>query len=89
MGRSRYILLRELLAQRLYALCCGYEDLNDHDDLRRDPLLAAAIGKRDVKDRSDADLTQEPEMIKAFRDWILEETAELRKGGQRREGDGA
>ena len=28
--------------------------------------------KRDVKDRSDADLTQEPEMIKAFRDtWEL------------------
>lgn len=30
------------------------------------------IGKRDVKDRNDADLTQEPEMIKAFRDtWEL------------------
>ena len=30
------------------------------------------VGKRDVKDRSDADLTQEPEMIKAFRDtWEL------------------
>jgi hypothetical protein len=32
-----------LLAQRLYALACGYEDLNDHADLRRDPLLAVAI----------------------------------------------
>src|SRR6185437_233326 len=31
------------------------------------------VGKRDVKDRSDADLTQEPEMIKAFRDtWELD-----------------
>lgn len=30
------------------------------------------VGKRDVKDRTDADLTQEPEMIKAFRDtWEL------------------
>jgi adenine-specific DNA-methyltransferase len=30
------------------------------------------VGKRDVKDRSDDDLTQEPEMIKAFRDtWEL------------------
>lgn len=30
------------------------------------------FGKRDVKDRNDADLTQEPEMIKAFRDtWEL------------------
>ena len=37
----------ELLAQRVYALALGYEDLNDHDDLRRDPLLAAVVGKRD------------------------------------------
>jgi adenine-specific DNA-methyltransferase len=30
------------------------------------------VGKKDVKDRSDADLTQEPEMLKAFRDtWEL------------------
>jgi len=29
--------LRDLVAQRLYGLCCGYEDLNDHDVLRHDP----------------------------------------------------
>lgn len=38
----------ELLAQRLYGLALGYEDLNDHAELRRDPLLAAAAGKSDV-----------------------------------------
>lgn len=38
----------ELLAQRLYGLALGYEDLNDHAELRRDPLLAAAAGKADV-----------------------------------------
>ena len=27
--------LRDLLAQRLYGLCCGYEDLNDHHQLRQ------------------------------------------------------
>jgi len=37
----------DLLRQRIYALCCGYEDLNDHDRLRCDTLLAAVIGKRD------------------------------------------
>ncbi len=36
--------LRDLVAQRLYALCCGYEDLNDHDLLRHDPLMQTAIG---------------------------------------------
>jgi hypothetical protein len=37
----------ELVAQRLNALALGYEDLNDHADLRRDPLLAMAAGKLD------------------------------------------
>lgn len=40
--------VEELLRQRLQALALGYEDLNDHSDLRRDPLLAAAAGKADV-----------------------------------------
>lgn len=39
--------LRDLVAQRLYALCCGYEDLNDHAALRNDPLMQTAVGKLD------------------------------------------
>jgi hypothetical protein len=39
--------LPHLLAQRVYALALGYEDLNDHDHLRLDPLLAALVGKDD------------------------------------------
>jgi len=39
--------VEELLAQRILALALGYEDLNDHDRLRVDPLLAAAVGKVD------------------------------------------
>ena len=41
--------VEELVAQRVYGLALGYEDLVDHDDLRRDPLLAAMVGKRDLK----------------------------------------
>jgi hypothetical protein len=37
----------ELVAQRVYALALGYEDLIDHDALRHDPLLAALVGKVD------------------------------------------
>jgi hypothetical protein len=44
--RTEHSLL-ELLKQRLFALCLGYEDLNDHDRLRHDPLLAVAVGKED------------------------------------------
>jgi len=39
--------VEELVAQRVYALALGYEDLNDHDVLRHDPLLAALVGKLD------------------------------------------
>ena len=39
---------RDLLAQRLYGLCCGYEDLNDHDTLRNDPLMQTAVGTTDA-----------------------------------------
>ena len=45
--------VKELLAQRIFALALGYEDLNDHDQLRNDPLLAVMVGKKDPvgKDR--------------------------------------
>jgi hypothetical protein len=39
--------VRDLVAQRVMGLALGYEDLNDHDELREDPLLAVAVGKRD------------------------------------------
>jgi hypothetical protein len=38
--------LTDLVAQRLYGLVQGYEDLNDHDHLRQDPLFQIGIGKR-------------------------------------------
>lgn len=37
----------QLVAQRVYGLALGYEDLNDHQWLRLDPLLAAACERRD------------------------------------------
>lgn len=39
--------LEELLSQRIYAIALGYEDLNDHDSLRADQLLAVLCGKED------------------------------------------
>ncbi len=37
--------LEELLRQRIFGLVLGYEDLDDHDDLRRDFAVASACGK--------------------------------------------
>ena len=40
-------LVEEILRQRLFGTALGYEDLNDHQRLRLDPLLAVACGKTD------------------------------------------
>src|SRR5438876_10764387 len=36
-----------LVAQRVYGLALGYEGLNDHEELRNDPLLAVRVEKSD------------------------------------------
>jgi hypothetical protein len=41
--------VEDLVAQRVYGICLGYEDLNDHDQLRADPALAVVVGKKDPK----------------------------------------
>jgi Transposase DDE domain group 1 len=40
----------QLVSQRVYGLALGYEDLNDHEQLRQDPLLRVLAGKADVED---------------------------------------
>ncbi|MHB1938009.1 MAG: transposase, partial [Acidobacteriaceae bacterium] len=42
--------LSEMLAQRIYGLALGYEDLNDHEQLRHDPLMAVLAGRRKLED---------------------------------------
>jgi hypothetical protein len=46
--------VKELVAQRVYGLALGYEDLNDHDQLRQDPLLAVLVEKPDPSGESRA-----------------------------------
>ena len=45
---AELIELAELVGRRVYGLALGYEDLNDHDELRRDPLLAVLVEKKDL-----------------------------------------
>jgi len=42
----------ELVAQRVYGIALGYEDLNDHEALRNDPVLAVLVGKEDPTGQS-------------------------------------
>jgi hypothetical protein len=39
--------VESMLAQRVYGLCLGYEDLVDHDELRDDPMMGLLCGKED------------------------------------------
>jgi hypothetical protein len=50
-GRSPLFIqhqLPQMLSQRIYGLALGYEDLNDHEQLRSDPLLGVLSGKREL-----------------------------------------
>jgi hypothetical protein len=40
--------VQEMLSQRIYGLALGYEDLNDHEDLRLDPLFGMLAGRKDL-----------------------------------------
>jgi hypothetical protein len=41
-----------LVGQRVFGIALGYEDLNDHDELRHDPMMAVLAGKLEAR-RSD------------------------------------
>jgi hypothetical protein len=43
--------VRTLVGQRVFGLALGYEDLNDHDELRRDPMMAVLAGKLTARRR--------------------------------------
>jgi len=40
--------VEEMLSQRIFGLTLGYEDLNDHEQLRSDPLLAVLAGRKEL-----------------------------------------
>jgi hypothetical protein len=49
--------LPEMLAQRILQIACGYEDCNDADDLRSDPMFKTAVGRLPETGR---DLSSQP-----------------------------
>jgi len=56
-GRNQQLVkhsVQEMDSQRIYGLALGYEDLNDHEQLRRDPLMGVLAGKPDVEEEAPA-----------------------------------
>src|SRR5271166_4699234 len=39
----------EMISQRIYGLALGYEDLNDHEQLRKDPVFGVLAGKEELE----------------------------------------
>lgn len=46
--------VRTLIGQRVFGMALGYEDLNDHEQLRSDPVFASLLGKLKAR-RSDCE----------------------------------
>src|SRR6202158_6270712 len=40
----------EMLSQRVYGLALGYEDLNDHEQLRKDPVFGVLAGREELEE---------------------------------------
>src|ERR1700752_771366 len=52
-GRNQLLVAHsvvEMLSQRVYGLALGYEDLNDHDQLRKDPVFSILAGREDLEE---------------------------------------
>jgi Transposase DDE domain group 1 len=50
--RRRHLIEHEvvtLIGQRVFGIALGYEDLNDHDELRHDPMMAVLAGKLEAR----------------------------------------
>jgi hypothetical protein len=45
--------VRTLIGQRVFGIALGYEDLNDHEQLRHDPVFGVLLGKLEAKRRSE------------------------------------
>src|SRR5256886_17620421 len=51
-GRKAWLIehtVKTLVGQRLFAIALGYEDLNDHDELRHDPMMAVLAGRLEAR----------------------------------------
>jgi hypothetical protein len=52
-GRNQHLVehsVIEMLSQRVYGLALGYEDLNDHDQLRNDPVFGILAGREELEE---------------------------------------
>jgi hypothetical protein len=52
-GRNQHMVnhsIQEMLSQRIYGLALGYEDINDHEQLRKDPVFGILAGREELNE---------------------------------------
>ena len=76
--------VRQMLAQRVYGICLGYEDINDHEQLRYDPLFATLCEQTDVEGRRRRRETDAGKALAGKSTLQRLETAGLEKDGKSR-----
>src|SRR5213079_2070643 len=64
--------VKTLVGQRIFAIALGYEDLNDHETLRHDPLMAVLAGKLEARRADCAAVAGKSAVDRLFVDLFLE-----------------
>lgn len=77
--------VKTMVGQRIIGEALGYPDINDHDRLRHDPLLAAIMGKLTARDATLATRRATRSVLRTSRASMLERTC---KAGHAVPGDG-
>ena len=52
-----------MLAQRIYAIAMGYEDLNDHQSLRNDPVMQTITEQNREQEKASTQCLQEENLF--------------------------
>src|SRR5919108_340892 len=78
-GRNAQLIehsVRTLVGQRVFGMALGYEDLNDHEQLRHDPVMGALLGKLEAQRRRCAPLAGKSTLnrLELFADRLSTET---------------
>jgi hypothetical protein len=73
----------EMLSQRLYGLALGYEDLNDHEQLRKDRVFAMLAGSKELDEPLAGKSTTEPAGVGNGREGSIQEDHVLERVDRR------
>jgi hypothetical protein len=76
-GSKVRLSVEEMLRQRVFGIALGYEDCNDHDCLKSDPMLKLSVGRDPI---SGEDLASQPGRVREEASWRAYQAIGYRRG---------